>query len=182
MSFEMLATQGQTTIYDSLAASIGPKIRNLRKEKIKESFYGFQHAGHRLETVAIIRDMEFINDSKSSTLNSTWFALESVSRPIIWIVGGVEPGNDYSVLRHLIRTKVRGVIFLGADTSRLQEAMAGFDFPKTVAATMEEAVEASYYMGKPGYAVLLSPACPSFDLFRNYEERGQAFRKAVKNL
>ena len=182
MTFEALAKQGQTTVYDSLVASIGPKIRGIRKESIQESFRGFQHVEHRLEVVAVIKDMEFINDSKSSTLNSTWYALESTSGPIIWILGGVEPGNDYSILRHLVRTKVKGIVCLGKDTTRIQKAFGDIDVPMTDASSMEEAVQAAYYMGNNGDAVLLSPACPSFDLFDNYEERGNAFRKAVKNL
>jgi UDP-N-acetylmuramoylalanine--D-glutamate ligase len=182
MTFETLAKQGQETVYDSLVASIGPKIRGIRKEFIKESFFGFQQVEHRLETVAVIKDMEFINDSKSSTLNSTWFALESVSRPIIWIVGGVESGNDYSILRQLVRTKVKGMIVLGPDNARIHEAFDELDIQVTDAMSMEEAVQAAYYMGNNGDAVLLSPACPSFDLFDDYEERGKAFRKAVKNL
>ena len=182
MTFEALAKQGQTTIYDSLVASIGPKIREIRKEFIKESFYGFQQVEHRLEMVAIIKDMEFINDSKSSSLNSTWFALENTSRPIIWIVGGVDNGNDYSTLRQLVRTKVKGMICLGIDNTRIHDAFDDLDIPMIDALSMNEAVQAAYYMGNNGDAVLLSPACPSFDLFDNYEERGNAFRKAVKNL
>ncbi|MCX6267822.1 MAG: hypothetical protein NTW16_10760 [Bacteroidetes bacterium] len=182
MTFEALARQGQTTVYHSLVASIGPKIREIRKEFIKESFYGFQQVEHRLETVVIIKDMEFINDSKSSTVNSTWFALESTLRPIIWIVGGVEPGNDYSILRNLVRTKVKGMICLGLDTSSIHEAFEELEIPMVDALSMEEAVQTAYYMGASGDAVLLSPACPSFDLFDDYEERGKAFRKAVKNL
>jgi UDP-N-acetylmuramoylalanine--D-glutamate ligase len=182
MTFEALAKQGQTTVYDSLAASIGPKIRGIRKESIKESFRGFQHVEHRLELVAVIKDMEFINDSKSSTLNSTWYALESTSRPIIWILGGVEPGNDYSILRHLVRTKVKAMVFLGTDTTRIRQAFEDLDVTMVSVNTMEEAVQTAYYMGENGDAVLLSPSCPSFDLFENYEERGMAFRKAVKNL
>ena len=165
MKFEALAKQGQTTVYHSLVASIGPKIREIRKEFIKESFYGFQQVEHRLETVVIIKDMEFINDSKSSSLNSTWFALESTSRPIIWIVGGVDCGNDYTILRHLVRTKVKGMVCLGTDTTRIREAFEDIDIPMLDALTMEEAVQAAYYMGNNGDAILLSPACPSFDLF-----------------
>ncbi len=182
MTFEALAQQGQATAYQSLAASIGPKIRDIRKEFIKESFYGFQHVEHRLESVAVIKNIDFINDSQSSTLNSTWFALESVSRPIIWIVGGVESGNDYSTLRHLVRTKVKGMICLGLETSRIHEAFDELNIPFVDAYSMDEAVQAAYQMGNNGDAVLLSPACPSFDLFKDFEERGNAFRKAVKNL
>jgi UDP-N-acetylmuramoylalanine--D-glutamate ligase len=182
MTFEALANQGQETVYQSLAASIGPKIREIRKQFIKESFYGFQEFEHRMETVLVIKDMEFINDSRSSTLNSTWYALESTSRPIIWIVGGVDSGNDFTTLRNLVRTKVKGMICLGLDTTRIHNAFEGLDIPVIDALTMEEAVQAAYYMGNSGDAVLLSPACPSFDLYDNYEERGIAFRKAVKNL
>ena len=182
MTFETLANQGQTTVYNSLVASLGQKIRGIRKDYIKESFYGFQMVEHRLEVVAIIKGMEFINDSKSSTLNSTWYALESTSRPIIWIVGGVESGNDYSILRHLVRTKVTGIICLGINTTRIHEAFDELNIPMTDTLSMVEAVDAAYNMGNNGDAVLLSPACPSFDLFENFEERGNAFRKAVKNL
>jgi UDP-N-acetylmuramoylalanine--D-glutamate ligase len=182
MTFEALAKQGQTTVYDSLAASIGPKIREIRKQSIKESFYGFPQTEHRLETVAIIRGMEFINDSKSSTLNSTWFAIESTWKPIIWIVGGMETGNDYSTLRHLVRTKVKGLVCLGLDTTRIHEAFDELDIPIVGAVSMDEAVQAAYYMGNNGDAVLLSPACPSFDLFNDFEERGKAFRNAVNKL
>jgi UDP-N-acetylmuramoylalanine--D-glutamate ligase len=135
-----------------------------------------------METVLVIKDMEFINDSRSSTLNSTWYALESTSRPIIWIVGGVDSGNDFTTLRHLVRTKVKGMICLGLDTTRIHNAFEELNIPVIDALTMEEAVQAAYYMGDSGDAVLLSPACPSFDLYDNYEERGIAFRKAVKNL
>jgi UDP-N-acetylmuramoylalanine--D-glutamate ligase len=182
MTFDALAKQGQAIVYGSLVASIGPKIRELRKEVIKESFSSFHQVEHRLETVAIIKDMEFINDSKSSTLNSTWFALENTSRPIIWIAGGVESGNDYSILRNLVRTKVKGIICLGLDTARIHEAFDGLDIPVTDALSMDDAVQSSYFMGNNGDAVLLSPACPSFNQFESYEERGHAFRKAVKNL
>jgi UDP-N-acetylmuramoylalanine--D-glutamate ligase len=182
MTFEALAKQGQTTVYHSLAASIGPKIREIRKEMIKESFNGFLNAEHRLEIVAIIRDMKYINDSKSSNLNSTWYALENTHRPIIWIVGGIEIGNDYICLRHLVRTKVKSIICLGMDTARIHEAFQELDIPMTDTLSMEEAVQTAYLTGNNGDAVLLSPACPSFDLFENYEARGEAFRKAVKNL
>jgi UDP-N-acetylmuramoylalanine--D-glutamate ligase len=141
MTFEALAKQGQTTVYESLAASIGPKIREIRKELIKESFYGFPNAEHRLELVATIRDMKFINDSKSSNLNSTWYALENTPRPIIWILGGMEIGNEYSGLRHLVRTKVKAIICLGMDTTRIHEAFDELNIPMTDALTMDEAVQ-----------------------------------------
>jgi len=182
MTLEALAKQGQTTIYDSLVATIGPKIREIRKESIKDSFTDFQHIDHRLESVGIIHGMEFINDSKSSNLNSTWFALESMNRPVIWIVGGVDNGNDYSTLRPLVDHKVKAMVYLGLDNRRIHETFNELEIPWVDAITMEEAVQAAYYMGVKGDVVLLSPACASFDLFENFEERGKAFRKSVKNL
>jgi len=182
MTLEALAKQGQATVYDSLVASIGPKIREIRKEFIKESFSAFQQVEHRLEPVAIIHGIEFINDSKSSNINGTWYALESSNRPVIWIAGGVDNGNDYSALQSLVRKKVKGIVCLGTNNGRLHKAFEGLEIPLTDARTMDEAVQAAYYMGTTGDAVLLSPACASFDMFENYEERGNAFRRSVKNL
>ncbi len=182
MTLEALATQGQTTVYDSLAASIGPKIREIRKAYIKESFAGFQQTEHRLETVANIHGIEFINDSRSTTINGTWFAMESTLRPLIWIAGGVDNGNDFTTLRHLVRNNVKGIICLGLDNSRIHEAFDELDLPMLDVVKMVDAVQAAYYLGARGDVVLLSPACASFDLFENFEERGIAFRNAVKNL
>ncbi|MEI7499819.1 MAG: hypothetical protein WCK84_05165 [Bacteroidota bacterium] len=182
MTLEALAKQGHTTVFDSLVASIGPKIREIRKEFIKDSFSAFQQVEHRLETVAIIHGMEFINDSKSSNINATWFALENISRPVIWIVGGVESGNDYSILLQLVRQNVKGIVCLGLDNSRIHEAFDELLLPMADVVTMDDAVQAAYYMGNNGDVILLSPACASFDIFENFEERGKAFRKAVKNL
>jgi len=182
MTLEALAKQGQTTVYESLVASIGPKIRDLRKEFIKESFYGFQQVEHRLELVAIIHGIEFINDSKSSNINGTWYAMECTARPVVWIAGGVDSGNDYSVLHQMVKRNVKGIVCLGLDNSRIHEAFDDLDIQMVDVLTMEEAVQAAYYMGTKGDAILLSPASASFDLFENYEERGKAFRKSVKNL
>ena len=182
MTLEALANQGQATIYSSLAASIGPKIRGLRKQYIQDSFSGFQLVEHRLELVAIIHGIEFINDSKSSNVNGTWYALETISRPVIWIVGGVDSGNDYSELRQLVGANVKGIICLGVDNARIHHAFDELELPMADVMTMEDAVQTAYYMGSKGDVVLLSPACASFDLFENFEERGKAFRKSVKNL
>jgi len=182
MTLEVLAKQGHATLYDSLAASIGPKIREIRKESIKESFLGFQEPEHRLETVANIHGMEFVNDSRSSNINATWYAIESISRPIIWIVGGVENGNDYSVIHPLVQRFIKGIICLGLDNRRIHEAFDDLGKPMADVVTMEDAVKAAYAIGNRNDVILLSPACASFDLFENYEERGKAFRKAVKNL
>ncbi|MCK9220472.1 MAG: hypothetical protein PHF97_11675 [Bacteroidales bacterium] len=182
MTLEALAKQGHPSVYDSLAASIGPKIREIRKEFIKESFSGFQYVDHRLESVAIIHGIEFINDSKSSNLNATWFALETISKPIVWIVGGVERDNDYGIIRNLVRCHVKAIICLGLDNHRIHEAFDELKIPMTDRITMEDAVQTAYSISSKGDTVLLSPACASFDLFKNYEERGFAFRNAVKNL
>ena len=182
MTLETLAKQGQTTVYDSLAASIGPKIRDIRKQLIKDSFIAFHQAEHQHEMVAIIHGMEFINDSKSSNINATWFALENNLRPVIWIVGGVDNGNNYSIVYPYVRRNVKGIICLGLDNSRIHSAFDELEIPMVDALTMDDAVQAAYYMGTKGDVILLSPACASFDLFENYEERGKAFRKAVKNL
>ncbi|MCK9203846.1 MAG: hypothetical protein M0P58_05335 [Bacteroidales bacterium] len=182
MTLEALSKQGHPTVFNSLVASIGPKIRDIRKEFIKESFSGFQLPEHRLETVAVIHGIEFINDSRSSNINAAWYALESLSRPVIWIVGGVENGNDYSIVRYLVRHFVKGMVCLGIDNSRIHDAFDGMGIPMVDVLTMSEAVETAYYMGERNDTVLLSPACASFDLFENFEERGQAFREAVKNL
>ncbi len=182
MIYETLATEGKSTRYDWLAATIGPKIREIRKKYIMESFCGFQQFEHRLEFVAMIQGMEFINDSKSSTINATWFALENFNKPVVWIVGGVEIGNDYSIVYPQVSAKVKAIICLGKDNRRIHEAFTPLGIPITNTASMEEAVQQAYIMGEKGDVILLSPACASFDLFGNFEERGKAFRKAVKNL
>lgn len=144
MTLEALAKQGHVTVYDSLVASIGPKIREIRKEYIKESFSGFQQPEHRLETVAIIHGIEFINDSRSSNINATWFALESISRSLIWIVGGVESGNDYAVVRNLVNRFVKGIVCLGLDNRRIHEAFDEMEKPMFDVFTMDDAVQTAY--------------------------------------
>jgi UDP-N-acetylmuramoylalanine--D-glutamate ligase len=182
MTLEALARQGQSTVYDTLAATIGSRIGELRKPLIHDSLTGLEHLEHRLETVAVIHGMEFINDSKSSNINATWFALENMNKPVVWIVGGVESGNDYSILYSLVTSKVKGIVCLGRDNRRIHEAFEDLGITMADATSMEDALQIAYFLGKKGDAVLLSPACASFDLFSNYEERGNAFRKCVKNL
>ena len=182
MIYEILAKEGKSSRYVSLAATIGPKIRDIRKEHIKNSFCSFQQVAHRMEFVAMIQGMEFINDSISSTINATWFALENYNRPVVWIVGGVEIGNNYNIVYPKVRSIVKAIICLGLDNHRIHEAFASLTIPLTDTRSMEEAVLQAYFMGEKGDVILLSPACASFDLFENFEERGKAFRKAVKNL
>ena len=182
MTLETLALQGHPGIHSSMAASITARIKEVRSTLIKECFSDFQHTDHRMEVVTNVHGIEFINDSRSTNLNSTWFTLESMVKPVIWIAGGMDTCMDYSQLKSLLRAKVKSIIFLGMDSSRLISSMADLDIPVTDAASMEEAVELAYDAGNIGDVVLLSPGCASFDLFKNYEERGNAFRKAVKYL
>jgi UDP-N-acetylmuramoylalanine--D-glutamate ligase len=137
---------------------------------------------HRMESVANVHGIEFINDSRSTNINSTWFTLESMSKPVIWIAGGIDAGIDYTQLKPLLRAKVKSIIFLGMDSSYLISSMSDLEIPVTDASTMEEAVALAYFAGMMGDVILLSPGCPSFDLFKDYEERGSAFKKAVKQL
>ena len=135
-----------------------------------------------MESVANVHGIEFINDSRSTNINSTWFTLESMSKPVIWIAGGMDAGIDYTQIRPLLSVKVKSIIFLGMDSSYLISSMSDLEIPLTEALTMEEAVELAYFAGTMGDVILLSPGCPSFDLFKDYEERGSAFKQAVKQL
>jgi len=182
MTLEALARQGNTSTYENLAARVSSRIHETRKAYLKECFSDFQSLGHRMESVATIHHMEFINDSRSTTLNATWYALESLHKPVVWITGGIDRGNDYTMIADLVRKKVRAIITLGPVHEKLTEAFGGLEIPIAGTAHMEEAVQAAYYFGKKGDAILLSPGCASFDRFNNYEERGHAFIRAVKNL
>ncbi|MEI6456867.1 MAG: cyanophycin synthetase [bacterium] len=182
MTLEALALQGNSTVYDTLAATVAPRIRDIRKEFIKESLCDFQHTEHRLEHVANIHGIEFINDSRSSNVNSTWFALESMNKPVIWIAGGVDRNNDYSQLMELVTKRVKAIVCLGLDNRNLHKAFGHLEIPMADVISMDEALHAAYYFGEKGDVALLSPACASFDLFENYEDRGKAFRSSVKNL
>lgn len=182
MSIHDLALQGKHNLYNSMASGIAGRILDLRKEVIRESLSDFQNIEHRLETVATIHGIEFINDSKATNVNSTWYALESLSKPAIWIVGGVDKGNDYSELLALVKDKVKAIICLGKENQKIINAFK--DHIKLIeeAGSADEAVRKAYEIGVKGDAVLLSPACASFDLFENYEDRGHQFKKAVRNL
>lgn len=182
MTLENLALQGKHNIYNSMAASIATRILDIRKDKIKESLADFQNVEHRLEFVARIHGIDFINDSKATNVNSTWYALESVQKPIIWIAGGIDKGNDYSLLSDLVKTKVKAIICLGTDNKKLIEAFE--DTVENIVETrsMDDAIQYSIFLGKRDDTVLLSPACASFDLYENYEERGDKFKTAVASL
>jgi UDP-N-acetylmuramoylalanine--D-glutamate ligase len=182
MTIHDFALKGRHNTYNSMAAAIAGKILNIRKEVIRESLADFQGVEHRLEPVITVCGISFINDSKATNVNSTWYAIECMENDIIWIVGGVDKGNDYSELFPVVKKKVKAIVCLGKDNSKIIEAFK--DKVTTIVETtsMEEAVRSSYYLAKKGETVLLSPACASFDLFKNYEDRGRQFKQAVRNL
>jgi UDP-N-acetylmuramoylalanine--D-glutamate ligase len=182
MTIHELALRGRHNTYNSMAAAIAANVLNIRKEIIRESLSDFQGVEHRLEPVITVCGINFINDSKATNVNSTWYALECMENNIIWIVGGIDKGNDYSELFQVVSKKVRAVVCLGKDNRKIVEAFKD-KVPTIVETTsMEEAVRSSYYLARKGETVLLSPACASFDLFRNYEDRGRQFKAAVRNL
>ena len=182
MLIEDLSLKGKHNIYNTMASAIIAKALNIRKEVIRESLTDFRAVEHRLENVGKVRGIDFINDSKATNVNSAWYALESVERPIIWIAGGVDKGNDYAMLKSLVREKVKLIICLGVDNRKIHEAFSK-DVKMIVNTTsMAEAVHVAYKMAEKGDTVMLSPACASFDLFENYEDRGRQFKRFVKNL
>jgi UDP-N-acetylmuramoylalanine--D-glutamate ligase len=182
MTIHDLALKGRHNTYNSMAAAIAGKVLNIRKETIRESLTDFQGVEHRLESVIMVAGINFINDSKATNVNSTWYALECQKTDVIWIAGGIDKGNDYSELSSVVREKVKAIVCLGKDNSKIIDAFT--DMVPTIVETtsMEEAVRSAYYLAHKGDTVLLSPACASFDLFRNYEDRGQQFKMAVRNL
>jgi len=182
MSIMELALQGKHNIYNSMAAGIAGRILEIRKEVIRESLSDFQNVEHRLEHVIDLLGVQYINDSKATNVNSTWWALESMDRPVVWIAGGVDKGNDYRILDEMVESKVKALVCLGKDNSKLQEAFADKVELVYDADSMREAVGLAYQLARKGDAVLLSPACASFDLFENYEERGHQFKEWVRRL
>jgi UDP-N-acetylmuramoylalanine--D-glutamate ligase len=182
MSIHDLALQGKHNQYNSMAAGLSARVLEVRKEIIRESLEDFVNVEHRLEFVAKVHGIEFINDSKATNVNSTWYALESMNNPVVWIVGGQDKGNDYGMLMNLVKDKVKAIVCLGKDNSKIHKAFEGTIALIEEAATAEEAVKKAYRLGKKGDIVLLSPACASFDLFENYEDRGHQFKQAVRSL
>ena len=179
-----LALGGKHNIYNSMAAALAAKAMDIEDEVIRESLSSFKAIEHRLEPVLSIKDVLYINDSKATNVDSAWYALECQTKPVVWIAGGTDKGNDYSVLEELVRTKVKAIVCLGVDNRKLHasfEGIVGAD--KMVdASSAEEAVQAASRFAKAGDVVLLSPCCASFDLFKNYEDRGEKFKEAVRNL
>lgn len=182
MNLQELSLQGKHNAYNAMAAGIAARLLEIRKESIRESLSDFQNVEHRMEFVAKVRGIDFINDSKATNVNSAFYALESMKAPLIWIAGGVDKGNDYEELRSVVDGKVKALICLGTDNAKLMSAFADIVPLIIEVQSMAEAVQAAYRMGAKGDTVLLSPACASFDLFENYEDRGRQFKQWVREL
>lgn len=182
MSINDLALQGKHNLYNSMASGIVAKLLEIRSDSLRESMGSFRNIEHRLEFVAKISGISFINDSKATNVNSTWYALESMTTDVVLILGGVDKGNDYSMLRDLVKQKVKAIVCLGKDNRRIHDAFD--DDVEIIVNTFsaQEAAQVAYHLAKKGDTVLLSPACASFDLFKNYEDRGRQFKQAVKEL
>jgi len=182
MSISELALQGKHNIYNSMASGIVAKVLDIRNATIRESMGDIKNIEHRLEHVAKISGVNYINDSKATNVNSTWYALESVQPEVVLIMGGVDKGNDYDMLKELVKSKVKAIVCLGKNNKRIHEAFE--DDVDVIVNTFSahEAVQVAYHLAKKGDTVLLSPACASFDLFKNYEDRGNQFKLAVKEL
>lgn len=182
MSIEDFALKGKHNHYNSMAASLAATAVDIRKDKIREALQTFETLEHRMETVATIKNVEFINDSKATNVNSTWYALESMEKPVILILGGVDKGNDYSLLKELVREKVRAIVCMGTDSRKIYEAFSDIVPLMVNTDNAKDAVQSAFHFASKGDVVLLSPACASFDLFKNYEDRGNQFKRAVKEL
>lgn len=182
MEQEELSLTGKHNLYNSLAAGISAKIANVKNEVLRQSLSDFEGVEHRLEKVARVRGVEYINDSKATNVDACWYALESMTTPTILIIGGKDKGNDYTAITDLVKKKCVGLVYLGADNTKLHQFFDGFGIPTVDTHSMKDCVEACYKMAKPGDTVLLSPCCASFDLFKNMEDRGDQFKQLVRSL
>ena len=182
MSILDLSLSGKHNTYNSMAAGIASMVFQIRNEQLRECLSGFHGVEHRLERFLKVHGIEFVNDSKATNVNSTWYALESIPKSIVWIAGGIDKGNDYAMLKPLVKEKVKAIVCLGKDNSKLHSGFNKILKNVVDASSMEEAVKAAYYLARNGDTVLLSPACASFDLFDNYEDRGNQFKEQVRNL
>jgi UDP-N-acetylmuramoylalanine--D-glutamate ligase len=165
-----------------MAACIAASSVGIRKDKIREAVASFTSLEHRMEPVVTIRGVEFINDSKATNVNSTWYALESMTKPVILILGGVDKGNDYSMLQDLVKEKVKAIVCMGVDNTLIHKAFGNTVEVMVNTSSAAEAAHSAYRLASKGDVVLLSPACASFDLFKNYEDRGRQFKQAVMEL
>jgi UDP-N-acetylmuramoylalanine--D-glutamate ligase len=182
MSIYDFALKGIHNQYNTMAAGLAALTIGIRKDKIREAVQSFESLEHRMEYVSTVRGVEFINDSKATNVNSTWFALESMQKPVILILGGIDKGNDYSLLSNLVKEKVKAIVCMGTDNRKIHDAFQN-DVPLIVnTSSAREAVKSSFHLAVKGDIVLLSPACASFDLFKNYEDRGNQFKEAVRDL
>lgn len=182
MSEESLALHGRHNLYNSLAAGISANLLHIKKEDIRRALSDFNAVEHRLEPVATVKGVRFINDSKATNVNSCWYALESMDRPVVLILGGKDKGNDYSEIEPLVREKVKAIVCLGVDNKKLHDFFGGMVPYIVDAYSMQEAVDLSYAAAQQGDVVLLSPCCASFDLFKSYEDRGRQFKECVRQL
>jgi len=182
MERDLLSLKGTHNLHNSLASGIAAKVMDIRDEKIRASLTDFYGVEHRLEMVTRVRGVDYINDSKATNVNSCWYALQSINTPLVLILGGTDKGNDYAEIEHLVRKKVHALIFLGVDNDKLHEFFDGKVPQIEDAHSMEEAVNKAYRLAQKGDTVLLSPCCASFDLFENYEDRGEQFKQYVRNL
>ena len=182
MNVKDFALKGKHNNNNTMAAGLAAVTMDIRKEKIREAVDSFESLEHRMEFVAMVRGVEYINDSKATNMNSTWFALESMEKPVVLILGGVDKGNDYSIINELVKEKVKAIVCMGIDNKKIHEAFDGVVTEIVDTASAADAAKACYQLAEKGDVVLLSPACASFDLFKNYEDRGTQFKKAVKEL
>ena len=182
MSIYDFALKGKHNAYNTMAASIAASTLGIRKEKIREAVSNFHNLEHRMEFVATVRGVDFINDSKATNVNSTWYALESMQKPTVLVIGGVDKGNDYSLITELVKEKVKAIICMGTDNKKIIEFFKGVVPVIVEADSAKKAVTESFKLATKGDVVLLSPACASFDLFKNYEDRGRQFKDSVKEL
>lgn len=182
MSVWDLALQGKHNSYNSMAAGLGSMVFQIRNQQLRESLADFKGVEHRLERFLTVHGIEFINDSKATNVNSTWYALESINKPVVLIAGGIDKGNDYSMLSDLVKSKVKAIVCLGKNNGKIHEAFEKNVEDMVDVTDMKSAVKSAYYLARNGDVVLLSPACASFDLFENYEDRGWQFKSAVRDL
>ncbi len=182
MSIHELALQGKHNLANSMAAGVSGRILDLRKELVRESLEDFENIEHRMEFVARVNGITFINDSKATNVNSTWYALESMDKPVVWIAGGQDKGNDYAELNDLVKSRVKAIICMTKDSEKLHKAFGSMVRSIEDVNSAEQAVRLAYEWAHEGDVVLLSPACASFDLFESYEDRGRQFKTAVHGL
>ncbi len=182
MSIYDFALKGKHNQYNTMAASVASSVVGIRKDKIRDAVSSFETLEHRMEMVATVRGIDFINDSKATNVNSTWYALESMEKPVTLILGGIDKGNDYELIKDIVREKVKTIICMGVDNKKIHDAFEGVVHTIIDVKSAQEAVVAAYSLSSKGDVVLLSPACASFDLFKNYEDRGNQFKDAVKSL